>query len=448
MKPRDRRPARARTARRLVVVVLAATCLVLCAGQAAAASNPLRLVTSARLDPRLTELTFTTPALAEPTGVRVLLPDGYSSSHRRYPVLYLLHGCCNDTTGFRTWTDKLNAEALTAGLPVIVVMPDSGPGGGYVNWWNAGAGGPPEWETYQVGQLIPWVDSHYRTIAGRSGRAVAGLSMGGDGAIKYAARHPDMFVSASAYSGAVDLNIVRPATDAVGLGDDRPLGSYVNEQIRTRAVNPWDLAVNLRGLRVSLRTGNGRDAAGKLVDAVEGVVHAANVSLHDQLDTLGIPHVWDDYGAGTHSPPYWIRDLSLDLPLVMRTFRHPPKPPRKVTFTAAEPRYEAYGWRVRLRRPAMEFSTLLGAGRRGFALVGSGRALVITPQLYSPRSRHAVTIRGQGGARTARVRADSRGRLRLRLPLGPGNPLPQYSPGAAPSRFFRTSVSIHDQGVR
>src|SRR3954451_533434 len=98
MKPRHRRPARARSVRRLVVVVLAATCLVLCAGQAAAASNPLRLVTSARLDPRVTELTFTPPALAEPTGVRVLLPDGYSSSHRRYPVLYLLHGCCNDTT--------------------------------------------------------------------------------------------------------------------------------------------------------------------------------------------------------------------------------------------------------------------------------------------------------------------------------------------------------------
>jgi S-formylglutathione hydrolase FrmB len=372
----------------------------------------------------------------------VLLPDRYSSSKRRYPVLYLLHGCCNGTTGFRSWTDKLGAEALTAGLPLIVVMPDGGSNGGYVNWWNFGAQGPPEWETYHVDQLIPWVDGHYRTISNRNGRALAGLSMGGDGAMHYAARHPDMFVSASAYSGAVDLNIVRPAEDAVGLGDDRPLGSYTADQIRTRAVNATDLALNLRGLRLSLRTGDGRDAGGKLVDVVEAVVHAANVSLNDRLDALGIPHVWDDYGPGTHTASYWTRDLGEELPLIMRTFRHPPKAPRKVSFTAAEPSYEAYGWRVRIRRPAMEFSTLLNAGRKGFALVGSGRGLVITPRLFAPRSGHELTIRSEAGRRIASLRADARGRLRVRLPLGPGNPLPQYAPGAPASHFFQTIVSI------
>jgi S-formylglutathione hydrolase FrmB len=449
MKQRDRRPPRAGQRPRLIALALAAICLLLWGAAPASARSPLRLVTTSRVDPRLTELTFTTPALAEPTGVRVLLPDRYASSHRRYPVLYLLHGCCNGNTGFRTWTDKLGAEALTSGLPLIVVMPDSGADGGYVNWWNAGAQGPPEWETYHIGQLIPWIDGHYRTVAGRSGRALAGLSMGGDGAIKYAARHPDMFVSASAYSGAVDLNIVRPATDSVGLGNDQPLGSYVNEQIRTRAVNPTDLAMNLRGLRLSLRTGNGKDADGHVVDVVEAVVHAANVSLHDRLDSLGIQHVWDDYGPGTHSGPYWTRDLSLDLPLIMRTFRKPPHPPRKVSFTAAEPRYEAYGWQVSMRRAAMEFSTLLKAGPRGFALVGSGAGLVVTPRLFSPRSGHVVAIRGQNGAKkTVRLHADRRGRLHIHVPLGPANPLPQYSPNAAPSRFFQASVAIHDQGER
>jgi S-formylglutathione hydrolase FrmB len=429
---------------RALVIVLG----LLTAGPASASAHtPLQPLSSQRLDPRLEELSFATPAVTGPTGVRVLLPDGYSSSHRRYPVLYLLHGCCNGTVGYRTWTDKMGAEALTAGLPLIVVMPDGGSNGGYVNWWNFGAQGPPEWETYHVGQLIPWVDGHFRTIASRSGRALAGLSMGGDGAIKYAARHPDMFVSASAYSGAVDLNVVRPAEASVGLDDDQPLGSYKTEQIRTRAVNPTDLAMNLRGLRLSLRTGNGRNAAGKLVDPVEAVVHAANVSLHGQLDGLGIAHVWDDYGPGTHTAPYWSRDLGLDLPLIMRTFRHPPKPPKKVSFTAAEPSYEAYGWRVRIRRTAMEFSTLLKAGRRGFSLVGSGGAVVVTPRLYTPRSEHSVRIHSESGTRNATLRADRRGRLRIRLPLGLANPLPQYTPGAAESRFFRTAVSVHDPGA-
>jgi S-formylglutathione hydrolase FrmB len=446
MKLRDRRPPYAGRARYLIVAIAVALGLLVGAA-AASARSPLQLVSAQQLDPRLTELTFTTPALDAPTGVRVLLPDGYSSSHRRYPVLYLLHGCCNGNTGYRSWTDKMGAEALTAGLPLIVVMPDGGSSGGYVNWWNFGAQGPPEWETYHVGQLIPWVDSHYRTIASRSGRALAGLSMGGDGAIKYAARHPDMFVSASAYSGAVDLNVVRPIEDAVGLGDDRPLGSYKADQIHTRAVNPWDLAMNLRGLRLSLRTGNGKNAAGTLVDAVESVVHAANVSLHDRLDTLGIAHVWDDYGPGTHSPPYWSRDLGLDLPLIMRTFRHPPAAPRKVSFTAAEPRYEAYGWSVRIRRTAMEFSTLLKAGPRGFVLAGSGGATVVTPRLYAPRSAHSVRIRGEGRTRNTTLHADRRGRLRIRLPLGTPNPLPQFTPGAA-SHFFRTVVSVRDPGTR
>jgi S-formylglutathione hydrolase FrmB len=428
---------------RALVIVLG---LLIAGPASASARTPLEPISSQLLDPRLQELSFTTPALTGPTGVRVLLPDGYSSSRRRYPVLYLLHGCCNGTVGYRSWTDTMGAEALTAGLPLIVVMPDGGSNGGYVNWWNFGAQGPPEWETYHVGQLIPWVDSHYRTIASRSGRALAGLSMGGDGAIKYAARHPDMFVSASAYSGAVDLNVVRPAEAAVGLDDDQPLGSYESEQIRTRAVNPADLAMNLRGLRLSLRTGTGRDSAGKLIDVVEAVVHAANVSLNGRLDALGIPHVWDDYGPGTHTAPNWSRDLGLDLPLIMRTFRHPPKPPKKVSFTAAEPSYEAYGWRVRVHRTAMEFSTLLKAGRGGFSLLGSGSAIVITPRLYEPRSAHSVRIRGESGTRNRTLRADRRGRLRIRLPLGPANTLPQYTPGAA-SHFFRTAVSVHDPGA-
>jgi S-formylglutathione hydrolase FrmB len=446
---RDRRSSPHAGHPRAPAIALIATLTVMLAGPGdASAGTPLRLVSKQQLDQRLSELTFTTPALAAPTGVRVLLPAGYSFSHRRYPVLYLLHGCCNGTTGYRTWSDELGAEALTAGLPLIVVMPDGGSNGGYVDWWNFGALGPPAWETYHVDQLIPWVDRHYRTIAGRSGRAIAGLSMGGDGAMHYAARHPDLFVSASAYSGAVDLNIIRPATDAVGLGDDRQLGSYATEPIRTRAVNAWDLAMNLRGLRLSLRTGNGRDGTGTLIDVVETVVHAANVSLDDRLDSLGIPHVWDDYGPGTHTGPYWTRDLGQDLPLIMRTFRRPPAPPKKVSFTAAEPSYEAYGWRVRLSRAAMEFSTLLNARRRGFALVGSGRALVITPRLYQRRSRYAVTIRGDAGTHTARLRSDARGRLRLRVPLGPSNALPQYAPGAPPSHFFRSVVSIHPQGAK
>src|SRR3954454_1424072 len=170
---------------------------------AAPAAPPAAVVATQRLDPRLLELTIRTPALAAPTKVRVLLPDGYAASpRRRYPVLYLLHGAGDDAGA---WTRSGDAERLTAGRPLIVVMPDGGRGGWYTNWYRDGGGGRPAWETYHVDQLIALVDRCFRTIAARHGRAIAGLSMGGFGALSYAARHPDLFAAAASFSGGVDL---------------------------------------------------------------------------------------------------------------------------------------------------------------------------------------------------------------------------------------------------
>ena len=91
---------------------VAALVLALSTAAPAHAANPLTLTRTQQLDPRLQELTFTTPALASETHVRVLLPDGYDASGRtRYPVLYLLHGSVDD---YRSWTDKGDAEHLTA----------------------------------------------------------------------------------------------------------------------------------------------------------------------------------------------------------------------------------------------------------------------------------------------------------------------------------------------
>ena len=132
--------------------------------------------------------------------MRILLPAGYGSqTKRRYPVLYLLHGASGDQT---SWTDagQGDAEALTAKLPLIVVMPDGGRGGFYTNWFNNGAGGLPRWENWHIKRLIPYIDGRYRTRAARSERAIAGLSMGGFGTFSYASRHPDLFTACLLYT--------------------------------------------------------------------------------------------------------------------------------------------------------------------------------------------------------------------------------------------------------
>ncbi len=164
----------------------------------------LVLLDSQHIDSRLVVLTLRTPALDGPTKVQILLPDRYDSTPaKRYPVLYLLQGAVDDYTA---WIREGNAEALTAGYPMILVMPDAGKDGFYADWYNDGALGPPQWETYHIDQLIPWIDAHYRTVAARRGRAIGGVSMGGFGAVSYAARHPDLFAAVVSFSGLVNSN--------------------------------------------------------------------------------------------------------------------------------------------------------------------------------------------------------------------------------------------------
>lgn len=409
---------------------LTAVSLVLAAAASpAVAADPLQLLGTTRIDPRLEQLSFRTPALAGVTQVRVLLPAGYAAHPRRgYPVLYLLHGALDN---FTSWTVKGEAEQITARYPLIVVMPEGGRTGDYTNWFNDGAGGQPEWETYHIDQLIPWIDGHLRTLPVRAERAIAGLSMGGLGAMGYAARHPDLFAAAASFSGAVDTN--NPLDIAVtpnAIFGPRPI-----EEVRWRAHNPWDLAGNLRGLTLTVRTGNGLPGGpfgGG--DPVELAVHMMSVSFHDRLMKLGIPSIWDDYGPGGHDWPYWQRDLRETLPEMMSVFAHPTPPPSSFAFTAVEPRYAVYGWSATLRRPALEFSTLRVQGRDEFSITGSGSATVTTAPLYRPGATLIVAVHDAAGVHSGRERADRRGQLTVSLALGPGH---RYQEFTAPAGLLR-----------
>lgn len=287
-------------------------------------SSQLEVTGTKRLNARLLEITLRTPALRDPTRVRVLLPAHYESSKRRYPVLYLLHGATQD---YRRWTDSGHVSMLTRKLPLIVVMPDGGGTGFYSNWYNGGDRGQPMWETYHVGELVPWIDSRFRTLGGKGGRAIAGSSMGGFGALTYAARHPDLFLAAASFSGPVDTGyppLVRPLERLSGDEGGEPAlwGSRGNHEELWRAHNPLDLAPRLRTVRVLLFTGNGRRGGsfGGGPDLREALIHATNVRLHARLKQLGIGHFWEDYGPGVHGVEYFNRDLALSLPLLMRAF--------------------------------------------------------------------------------------------------------------------------------
>jgi S-formylglutathione hydrolase FrmB len=463
------RPTRAIAAFGLAFAVSAASGAATAAPQTSASvvsdGYGIHVTAEHQIDPRLQAVTVTTSALPGPANIRVLLPADYATHPtRRYPVLYLLHGTSG---GASDWTTMGDAERTTAGLPLIVVMPDialDDDGGGWcTNWYNGGAHGPPEWETFHISQLIPWVDHQFRTIPSRQGRAIAGLSQGGFCSMSYPARHPDLSGMALAYSGAPDITYdpdvevgstaIISATEVFldRVPPNSMFGDRVTQEVNWADHDPATLAENLRDTRLSMYFGNGQPGpldpspVNPAGTAIEAAVARDNVDFHNRLDSLGIPSYYDPYGPGTHSWPYWTRDLKQSIGSIMDEFAHPAAAPERVTYTIADQRYSVYGWDVAMHRPATEFSTLENADTSGFSLAGSGSASVVTPASYRPGAAYTITVHGDRiQPATATRLADAHGRLRIDVPLGPGNPYQQYTAPAAVSgtAVYTTAVLI------
>ncbi len=136
----------------------------------------------------------------------VYLPSGYAEQpHRRYPVLYLLHGFPGRPLAFlQTVQMGIIDDVLTTqqrAQPLILVMPFGSTGTFNDEEWVNGIGVGNGWATFVSGDLVHYVDQHYRTIATAGGRALGGLSEGGYGAINIAVQHPREFSVVESWSG-------------------------------------------------------------------------------------------------------------------------------------------------------------------------------------------------------------------------------------------------------
>jgi diacylglycerol O-acyltransferase / trehalose O-mycolyltransferase len=301
-----------------------------------AADDGARIVEVSRLGRRTVDLTVASPALGRHVKVRLLLPARFAAEPtRRWPVLYLLHGCCDS---YVSWTRSTDVERLTATTDLLVVMPDGGPAGFYSDWYNAGRGGPPRWERFHLVELRLLLERNWR--AGDR-RAVAGVSMGGLGAMAYAARHPGLFLAAASFSGILDTRPGGPG-DGAGLVLDvlrsqrqDPLalwGDPVDQAAIWRDHDPDRLASRLRGTALFVAFGDGRPGPLDRPEAVAGGagqlearIHALNLSFVARLRALEIPAQVHAYGPGIHDWPYWQRELHRALPLLLRSLGVPEK---------------------------------------------------------------------------------------------------------------------------
>jgi S-formylglutathione hydrolase FrmB len=276
-----------------------------CGGSAERAPAPpapgAAVVREQRVGGRVLDLTVRSPALGHTAKVRLLLPD---RGVRPRAVLYLLHGCCDS---YVSWTRSTPIERWPELRRVLVVMPEGGDVGFYSDWRDG-----PRWETFHTRELPALVERRY---GGGGPRAIAGLSMGGLGAMDYAARHPGMFRAAASFSG-----VLHPlAEPKLWLGlfsaythDPRAVwGDPKSDHAVWAAHDPTELAPRLRGVRLFVSSGDGPH------DGTEVIVGRESRAFARRLRELHIPARTDFYGPGRHDWPYWRRELRRALPTLL-----------------------------------------------------------------------------------------------------------------------------------
>jgi putative tributyrin esterase len=152
--------------------------------------------------PGLSYADFATESLPSPARCLVLEPPSYARSPmRRYPVLIFLHDGYGDvrTLESRGVAAELFARMADGRLPEFLVVAPGAAG----SWFSDSRDGKRRWEEFLTGDFLRTLETRYRIVPGERGRAITGISMGGFGAVKIALKHPELFASVSALSGAL-----------------------------------------------------------------------------------------------------------------------------------------------------------------------------------------------------------------------------------------------------
>lgn len=221
---------------------------------------------------------FFSQALVKEVAFAAILPDRQNQTGP-YPVLYLLHGLSDDYTAWLRWT---SVERYVRQAPLIVVMPD-----GDRSFYCDTADGRA-YEKAIVQDLIGFVDTHFRTIARREGRSIAGLSMGGYGAMKLALKYPELFRSVTGFSGAYgvfrDWEKMAPEWQRL-----------IGTKKAARENDCFALSRQLKGKPVP---------AIRFDCGVEDFLLDQNRAFAEHLRRLGIPHEYEEFPGG-HDWGYW-----------------------------------------------------------------------------------------------------------------------------------------------
>ncbi|NYG55986.1 alpha/beta hydrolase [Nocardioides perillae] len=261
------------------------------------------------------------------SSVRVLLPVGYRTSRKRYPVVVLFNGALS---AYDAWSRKTQLTAITREHEAIFVMPEGGYGaepGMFADWVD----GSYDWETFHTEVVVPWVDRRFRTVPGA--RAAVGASMGSLGALGYAARHPGLFDAVLTLSGVVDTDSLvantLPAELAEALGVRPPdlrrvWGDPVLRRANWRRHDPTALASRLRDVELFVASGTGFPSAlGNQTHSgdTEMLLWQGHRTFLTALTAAGVPFEARVAQGGVHNWPWFDTALRWGLPQAVAATR-------------------------------------------------------------------------------------------------------------------------------
>jgi len=261
----------------------------------------------------LESLKFESKLVGYPVEYTIYLPADYETSNRSYPVLYLLHGYSDDETGWIQFgeANMIADKGVANGdyPPCIIVMPD-----GKVSWYVNSFDGKDPWEDMFIKEFIPFIEKEYRIRPQKEFRAIAGLSMGGNGALLLSMRHPELFSSCVAMSAGTFTDEEIIADDSY----DRYFGNIYGPKTKNAVSEHWKTysplylldsvdKEKLKSIRFYIDCGD------------DDFLYKGNSALHVKMRDLGIPHEYR-VRQGGHEWSYWRTGLYDGLKFISEKF--------------------------------------------------------------------------------------------------------------------------------
>ena len=245
----------------------------------------------------------------------IYLPEGYESSDRYYPVLYLLHpaGPANTIPNHQSWFHYGNLKhfldkAIRDGgiIPMIVVTPDANFEKKRISYFNDPEG-DFNFEDYFFKEFMPFIEKNYRCRTEKGSRAIAGASLGGWAALHYAIQKPDLFSVTCALSAAVrkyDLQYLNNRYP--GVSEEVLMEWFKPHDVFSYFENLPDKPANITSWYITCGD--------------DDFLSANNALLHTTMKSKGAAHEFRMHN-GAHDWPYWRRITPEFLLFVSDTFR-------------------------------------------------------------------------------------------------------------------------------